>query len=165
MISFEDMKEEEFEEYFEGSKHRYIEDLSYNSDLFFQLTGKQPKEFAEAQFKEFFTNGKNTPNNQFLKAIQIERNERIGTVWFIHRLEKNISFIGDIIINEKHRRNGYATQILKKLEDIAINEHKTDKIGLNVFKHNPGAKKLYDKLGYEVVSESPLNWDMIKTLK
>ena len=96
--------------------------------------------------------------------IDIETKEKVGYVWFIYRDDRNISFIGDIIIDELHCGKGYGSDVLKMIEKIARNDHKTDSITLNVFKHNSRAKMLYERNGYEVISQSPLGYDMIKKL-
>ena len=158
------MNSNEYEIYVKSCLNRYIQDLNYDSENFIKLTGKQPKEFAIGQFKEFLPQGQLTPNHMFLKVIDIETKEKVGYVWFIYRDDQNMSFIGDIIIDELHRGKGYGSDALKMLEKIARNEHKTDSIALNVFKHNSRAKIFYERNGYEVISQSPINYDMIKKL-
>ncbi len=164
MIILKNMNSNEYQTYVKNSLNRYIKDLNYDAENFIKLTGKQPEEFAIGQFKELLPQGQLTPNHMFLKVIDIETKEKVGYVWFIYRDDRNISFIGDIIIDELHRGKGYGSDVLKMIEKIARNDHKTDSIALNVFKHNSRAKMLYERNGYEVISQSPLGYDMIKKL-
>jgi RimJ/RimL family protein N-acetyltransferase len=158
------MSSDEYNSYIDDSLTRYITDLNYDAEGFTKLTGKQPEEFATAQFKEFIPHGQHTPNQRFMKVIETETKEIVGDIWFVYREDKNISFIGDVFFEEVHRGKGYGSEALKMLEKIAKEDHKTNSIVLSVFKHNPRAKSFYERNGYEVISQSPLNYDMMKKL-
>ena len=54
----------------------------------------------------------------------------------------------DLIVEEAHRRRGYAEEAMRLAEAIA-REKGASRISLHVFAHNVGARRLYDKLGYE----------------
>lgn len=158
------MTAQDFDQYFQQGKERYINDLSQNPEIFEKLTGMKPRNFAEKQFAEMLPDGVNTANNLFFNIYDEIINTKVGIAWFIYHPNHEMSFIGDIFIDKPFRGKGYGTAVLYKLEDIATNQHHTNKIGLNVFKHNPRAHKLYLKLGYQDVRKSPINWDMIKNL-
>ena len=119
MIILKDMSINEYQVYIDDSLTRYINDLNYDAEAFTKLSGKQPVEFAIAQFKAFLPQGQLTPNHRFLKTIDAETNEIVGNIWFIYREDKNISFFGDIIFDEVHRGKGYGSDALKMLEIIA----------------------------------------------
>lgn len=154
----------DFKTYLDGGKKRYIADLSQDPKVFRKITGMEPRDFAEKQFAEMLTDGLNTPNNMFYNIYDQNTNTKVGIVWFIYRPEREMSFIGDIFIYEEFRGMTYGTEVLAQLEEIAKTQHHTNKIGLNVFKHNPKAHKLYLKIGYQDIRESPINWDMIKQI-
>ena len=51
----------------------------------------------------------------------------------------------------QHQRRGYATEAFAALEGEARSRGLAG-IGLHVFGHNPGARALYEKLGYEATN-------------
>jgi RimJ/RimL family protein N-acetyltransferase len=60
-------------------------------------------------------------------------------------------FLYDIYLDEAYRGQGYGTQTLALLEANMV-EKNIDRIGLQVFAHNPRAHALYRKLGYQRTS-------------
>ncbi|QIN83103.1 GNAT family N-acetyltransferase [Rubrobacter tropicus] len=79
--------------------------------------------------------------------------QEVGVVW-IAILDSGVgrsAWIYDIEVYEGFRRKGYATQALRAVEDRAT-KLGGDRVGLQVFGHNPGARALYEKVGYEITS-------------
>ena len=79
--------------------------------------------------------------------------EEVGTVW-IAVLDSGVGrsvWIYDIQIHEPFRRKGHATQALRLVEKKA-SELGADSVELHVFGHNPAARALYEKVGYETTS-------------
>jgi ribosomal protein S18 acetylase RimI-like enzyme len=58
----------------------------------------------------------------------------------------------DIQIYSEHRRRGYGSQAFMAMED-KVREMGIASIGLHVFKHNPSARAMYEKLGYTGTDE------------
>ena len=56
-------------------------------------------------------------------------------------------YIMDIIVTEKHRGKGFGTALMNAAKDWA-KEQKCNFINLDVLVNNPGAIKLYEKLGF-----------------
>lgn len=77
----------------------------------------------------------------------------VGIVWFavMNSGVGRILWIYDIIIHEQFRRRGYARRTLELVEERAI-ELGARRVELHVFGHNHGARALYEKLGYGVIS-------------
>ena len=77
----------------------------------------------------------------------------VGVVWMavLDSGTGRSVWIYDIEVYEGFRRKGYATQALRAVEERA-DELGGDRVGLNVFGHNPGARALYESVGYETTS-------------
>jgi ribosomal protein S18 acetylase RimI-like enzyme len=73
--------------------------------------------------------------------------EAVGTLWFSVR--EGRAFLDDITIAEKHRGNGYGRRALE-LMHAELRQLGARLVQLNVYAHNPGARALYERLGYEV---------------
>ncbi len=56
-------------------------------------------------------------------------------------------YIMDIIVTKAHRNKGFATALMNSAKDWA-KEHNCSFINLDVLVNNPGAIKLYEKLGF-----------------
>jgi glucosamine-phosphate N-acetyltransferase len=99
--------------------------------------------------KEKFINFIDTQQNYKIIVIYSEIEKRIigaGTIIIIHKIHNNpIGQIGDVIISEKHRKNGFGKQIIEKLVDIGKNEYKCYKIILNCLEKNI---KFYENCGF-----------------
>ena len=75
----------------------------------------------------------------------------VGKLWISLRDSGRTLWIYDISVHEKFRRRGYASRILRLVEDKA-RELGSAKVELHVFGHNHGARALYEQLGYTPTS-------------
>jgi ribosomal protein S18 acetylase RimI-like enzyme len=77
----------------------------------------------------------------------------VGFAWLAieRRHGSTTGFIYDLEIKPEHRRLGHASRALSALETFAANEGAAS-VGLHVFAFNSGARALYSRCGYEVVS-------------
>lgn len=75
----------------------------------------------------------------------------VGVLWFATEDSGTGPrvWVYDIVIYEGFRRRGYGTRALELLERKASGLG-AGRVGLHVFGHNHGARKLYEALGYEV---------------
>ena len=92
--------------------------------------------------------------NQCIYTVQeTEGGEFVGVIWMQATLDspRPSGFILDLEIDERFRRKGYARQAMLQLEEIARGMG-LQQLGLHVFAHNPGARTLYESLGYTVAS-------------
>ena len=85
-------------------------------------------EFGRKQIEEMLPAGRLTPNHFFYRIVESE-------------------FICDIFIEEKQRGRGLGKTVMKLLEARALEIGATQLI-LHVFGHNPGARRLYETLGF-----------------
>ena len=74
-------------------------------------------------------------------------NETVGGLWL--STAQTMAFVYNIEVRPEHRRRGYGAAIMNAAARHCRG-HGHPYLGLNVFAHNPGARALYDKLGYRV---------------
>ena len=68
------------------------------------------------------------------------------------RVEENNVHIGRFIINPSLTGKGFGTEAMRLFISMLFEEECVHSISLNVFDDNPIAKKLYTKLGFEIVA-------------
>jgi ribosomal protein S18 acetylase RimI-like enzyme len=92
-----------------------------------------------------------TPDNYLYEVKASESGPTVGVLWFAIEEKNGLrnAYVYDIEIYTPHRRQGHALQAFVLLEPI-VAALGLDRIGLHVFRHNPGAQAMYEKLGYEV---------------
>ncbi len=71
----------------------------------------------------------------------------VGVLWL--NADQPMAFVYDVEVVEPERRKGYGAAIMNAAA-LWSRDHDHPVLGLNVFAHNPGAKALYEKLGYRV---------------
>ena len=83
----------------------------------------------------------------------LESDRAVGIIWVGERKRGDINqaVIYDIRVDEDLRGQGYGTQALEAVEELARQLGLTE-IWLHVFGHNTGARRLYDRQGYEITN-------------
>jgi ribosomal protein S18 acetylase RimI-like enzyme len=97
--------------------------------------------------------GRLTPGHFFVHLQDADGGERVGTLWW-HEADKGAvreAYVYTIDIEEHARRRGYGRAAFAELERVA-RAHGVRQLGLHVFGHNHGARRLYDSLGFEPTS-------------
>ena len=140
------MKKKEYKKFTKKSMDKYAKEI-YKSTL--TLTKKDARKIAKTQYKRMLKKGFKNPKYEFY-ILMNEEEKKIGALWLTK--EKKELFISEIYIRKKYRHQGYGKATLDKVEKIA-KKLKIKRIGLDVFYHNVIAKKLYSKMGYNVISE------------
>ena len=84
-------------------------------------------------------------------------NEFVGIIQKI-RKEMNNIHIGRFLINPELTGKGLGKRALIEFINLIFQDENVNSITLNVFDYNVGAKKLYEKVGFEVVNvtENPM---------
>ena len=84
-------------------------------------------------------------------------NEFVGIIQKIRKENDNIH-IGRFLINPELTGKGLGKRALIEFINLIFQNEDVNSITLNVFDYNVGAKKLYEKVGFKVVSiiESPM---------
>lgn len=97
--------------------------------------------------------GLDTPGQFFVHLHDAASGERVGQLWWAEADKggRQEAYVYNIEIDEAARRRGHARAAFAELERVA-REHGMDQVGLHVFGHNAGARRLYDELGFEPTS-------------
>lgn len=97
--------------------------------------------------------GLRTPDQFFVCLQDADSGAEVGTLWWSEsdQAGRRQAYVYNIEIDEHARRRGYARAAFLELERVA-REHGAQQLGLHVFGHNHGARRLYDALGFEPTS-------------
>jgi GNAT superfamily N-acetyltransferase len=109
------------------------------------LTREAADERSRTQTAELIPDGVGSAGQAFFTAWAGD--EAVGHLWL--STERPMAFVYDIVVREDQRRKGYGAAIMNA-GALWAREHGHPSMGLNVFAHNPGARALYDSLGYVV---------------
>jgi ribosomal protein S18 acetylase RimI-like enzyme len=104
--------------------------------------------------------GLQTPGHHFARLLDAAGGAQVGALWWQEsdKVDGREAYVFNIEIDEPARRRGYARAAFLELERAA-RERGVRHLGLHVFGHNHGARRLYDELGFE-----PTSITMRKTL-
>ena len=142
-----EMNEEEFDQYMEYFIPDYAKDLSDNFMIPMEKALEESKNLMGTLFPE-----KQDSADQHICNIYSPADEKnIGVIWYNIQTESNKAYIYHILIHEAFRKRGFASRVLKELEETVKSSGVTS-MGLNVFGNNPGAQRVYEKLGYQPAS-------------
>jgi len=108
------------------------------------------RESGQRQRAELLPDGMHTANHHFWNMVDADAGV-VGKLWVFVDGEKQRAYIYDIVVDAAHRRKGYARQALAALDQF-VRPLGITHIGLNVFGDNPGAKSLYEQMGYYTVA-------------
>jgi GNAT superfamily N-acetyltransferase len=139
-LRLEPMGEEEFDEFHARMAGDYAVELVSAG-----MTDEAADTRSREQLAELIRAGIESPGQQFFTAWVDE--SRVGHLWL--NTDRPMAFVYDIVVREDQRRRGYGEAIMNA-GALWCREQGHFAVGLNVFAHNPGARALYDRLGYEV---------------
>lgn len=137
------MAQEEFDAFMATMVTSYADELAAAG-----MSAEAALEQSRTQTEELLPEGLASPLAHFFTAVVDD--VPVGTLWL--STERPMAFVYDVVVAEDQRRKGYGEAIMNagarwcQARDIFA-------LGLNVFGHNPGARALYDKLGYVVTEE------------
>lgn len=78
-----------------------------------------------------------------------EEGKVVGFFCFSVNLSTNEGMFKFVVIDDSERNKGYGCEMLKLAVKYAFEIAKADAVQLNVFPENPGAKKCYEKVGFQ----------------
>lgn len=146
-VTLRRMTAAEFETWLEHSITSFAEDLAL-------ATGApQPDTMTRAreQYAEWLPTGVNTENT-WLMTIVDSAGTDVGALWLgPHPQRAHAAFGYDIELRPEHRGRGLGRDAMLAAEQLARDAGFIE-LGLNVFGFNEAARRLYDSLGYRVVS-------------
>lgn len=105
---------------------------------------------AARELDEQLPDGPDTEGHYLYAVWDESIQANVGILW-LAVLDSSIGrsvWIYDIVVHEQFRRRGYGARMLGLVEEKA-RETGAKSVGLHVFGHNDGARKLYEKTGYE----------------
>jgi GNAT superfamily N-acetyltransferase len=109
-------------------------------------TNDQALSKAEADFKALLPDGLDTAGHELWSVVDVAGDE-VGILWVATNRRPGHAFIFDIEMNPDRRGEGYGSATLSALEDWC-RANGISTIGLHVFGHNEGARRLYLRTGY-----------------
>lgn len=119
-------------------------------------SSEQKEFFLQSQYQARKLHYENNFHNSVHQIVILD-DENVG---MIHYCEKEDEIrLMDIVILAKYQNRGIATILLEELIGFAKKCNKP--LFLSVLKHNPNAFRLYERLGFLVVSED----DMYKVMQ
>jgi ribosomal protein S18 acetylase RimI-like enzyme len=124
-----------------------------------QWSRAESLDLSRKEYDELLPQGLATRDN-FLFTIVDVQSAPVGVLWFAlkTRFGTQIAYVFDISVKPERQREGHACRAFLALEDEARRLGLSG-IALHVFAHNPGARALYEKLGFR-----PTNISLFKTL-
>ncbi|MGD0587531.1 MAG: GNAT family N-acetyltransferase [Thermoplasmata archaeon] len=149
MIRLEPLNEAEFQEFIKRAIPRYAS-RKVQRGLW---TEEAAIETSKTDLARFLAQGKDTPDHHLCNLRDETTGTLVGESWYTASKKggKVQFWIEWIWVEPQHRRKGYATQALQRLEEEARSLG-ADRLGLNVWMDNPGAIALYSSLGYQTVN-------------
>jgi ribosomal protein S18 acetylase RimI-like enzyme len=149
MIELQPMSKEAFKKYYDASVVEYAREMAAAGNV----SQEEARAASEKQFADLLPDGLESPG-QHIFTIWDQQNERsVGMVWLGERAHGQTSqaVIYDIRVDEGLRGQGYGSAALQAVEEV-VQDLDLPEIWLHVFGHNTGARRLYDRLGYEVTN-------------
>jgi ribosomal protein S18 acetylase RimI-like enzyme len=97
--------------------------------------------------------GLETPGQFFVHLHDDASGERVGALWWCEadKAGRREAWVYNIEIDAAARRRGFARAAFAELERV-VRARGVQQLGLHVFGHNTGARRLYDELGFEATS-------------
>ncbi len=133
----------EFDDFLSGNGEEYAGELVAAG-----MTEEAAAQQSSEQMAQLLPDGQASPGMHFFTAWVGGR--PVGSLWLC--TQDPMAFVYDVVVDESERRKGYGAAIMNAGARWSRDQgHPV--LGLNVFAHNPGARALYDRLGYRVTQD------------
>jgi ribosomal protein S18 acetylase RimI-like enzyme len=141
-VRLEPMTEERYRAYRREATDFYARSIAASG-----VPEEQAAHEAERSTGKLLPEGLRTPGHHLLVAF--DGDDEVGHVWLQVTDERSgrHAHIFDFGVREALRRRGYGRSIMRATERWCRADGVTD-IGLHVFAHNPGARHLYEQMGF-----------------
>ena len=151
LIRFEPMTEVEFAAYVESAIPGYARDKVASG----QWTEGESLSLSRAGYAELLPQGIGTPDNFLYTLRDAATDGKVGVLWYacLEQAGRRLAYVYDILVYPEHQRQGHATRAFTLLEQ-EVRRRGLFGIALHVFGHNPGAKDLYEQLGFKATNIS-----------
>ncbi|XXM71828.1 GNAT family N-acetyltransferase [Lysinibacillus sphaericus] len=138
------MTSDDFEVFLKKSIISYAKEKTRSGNW----TEEESIEKAKADYQRLLPQGEKTENHHLFSLYH--GNSLFGSFWLAAMPNRTV-YIYNVEIEEKYRGKGYGKLAMKEIENKS-KELNANKIELHVFAHNTTARKLYEKVGYEVTN-------------
>jgi ribosomal protein S18 acetylase RimI-like enzyme len=146
MISLIPMTPEDARLFLADSEGDYAADLAETERWPLDAARATTKELLE----EILPRREATPGHDFLWVVH--DGVRVGRVWLGPSLEDPTSlYVWDISIHRDYQGRGFGGVALDAIATIA-SDRGLDNISLSVSEHNPAARRLYERKGYDAMA-------------
>ncbi len=129
----------------------YAADLAANNGL----SAEAALARSEHDFNELLPQGPATPQQHVFSILAAPEPgaavRPIGVIWFAERDNPPTAFVYDFSVEPAYRGRGYGAQALLAIE-AKVKALGLKRIGLHVFGKNTGARRLYERLGYQTTN-------------
>jgi GNAT superfamily N-acetyltransferase len=142
-LALRPMTADEFVRFTDGEVEGFAEELVSAG-----MEREQALERSRTMMGELLPSGLESPGMQFHVA-EVD-GQPVGELWL--STKESMAFVYNIEVRPEQRRRGYGAAIMNAAA-IRCRDLGHLVLGLNVFAHNPSARALYDKLGYEVTHD------------
>ena len=145
MVRLRPMSEEEFARSLDSAIRRHAEDSVRRG----QWRGPEALEASAAEFRLYLPQGRATAGAHFCHLEDEGSGATVGELWY-HVLTNGGTtrvWVDWVWVDPPHRRRGFASAALRAVEEEAIRIGAI-RIGLSVYADNPGARALYERLGF-----------------
>jgi GNAT superfamily N-acetyltransferase len=115
------------------------------------LSPEEAKVRAQSQTDELLPDGLATEGHEFVTLA--DHGEPVGQIWLRHGLDPGMSFVFDVEVHESRRGQGHGKSLMIAGEAASLAAGST-RLGLHVFGHNTVARRLYERLGYQIIDQS-----------
>jgi ribosomal protein S18 acetylase RimI-like enzyme len=155
-MTLEDLPADAFDAYVERSITRFAE--SFPQEPQEEILGE-----ARRLAKKLLPRGRATPGHHF-KSIVMD-GVPVGTLWWAEQLDEAPPriYLFDIEVDEEHRGKGVGTAAMQALDEEG-RRLGAKQVVLSVFFSNPGAIRLYERLGFEPSERGEAGMRMAKPL-
>lgn len=105
---------------------------------------------AVSQTAELLPEGLATEGHEFVTLV--DHGQPVGKIWLRHGQEPGKSFVFDVEVDEDQRGKGHGRSLMIAGEAASLAAGST-RLGLHVFGHNTVARRLYERLGYQIIDQ------------
>ena len=104
---------------------------------------------ARQELADMLPLGADTPGHFLMTIRDASDGQPVGLIWYLYEQTDGVNqvFLSDFLIDEAHRRKGYATAALEEMARLAKADGCTESI-VYVWEHNLPGIRLYEKCGY-----------------
>jgi ribosomal protein S18 acetylase RimI-like enzyme len=147
-VALIDVTQDEYAARLPAMAVEYAQDVNRN----FGVPLETAREQAAHELHTGLPHGPATEGQLLRKALDGER--EVGFLWISlpGTVYPEMAWISEVHVADGLRGRGYGSQMIAAGEDDLV-ERGVTRVGLHVFGHNEGAQRLYDRLGYRVLSQ------------